>query len=183
MAIVAESDGRVQQLLDGVERFVAAAPDGRAARYRDRIGWRPREPSSAATAPVPAHGAGQRGRARDPRRRARAPQRPPPRSGHHHRRRCQRRPPPGDGLLFRARPSEEAGYGGRAGTCAGATGDHAGRAPGRGAAPARHARPSGAVEVHPGAHVPRGSAIEAGNRIESIIRDLHRDERGRRESE
>jgi uncharacterized protein YlxP (DUF503 family) len=27
VAIVAESDGRVQELLDGVERFVVAAPD------------------------------------------------------------------------------------------------------------------------------------------------------------
>ena len=68
----------------------------------------------------------------------------------------ERRPAAGDRLLFRARARGEAGYGGRAGTCTGATGHHARRVTGGGAASARRVRTPGAAEVHARAHLPRG---------------------------
>ena len=66
VAIVAESDGRVQTLLDGVERFVAAAPAVELLAHRDRLDRGRRRESREqpqAGAPIPAHGARQRGRA------------------------------------------------------------------------------------------------------------------------
>ena len=53
VAVVAESDGRVQHLLDAVERFVAAAPDVELLGHRDEPGWRPRDPSAASRAAYP----------------------------------------------------------------------------------------------------------------------------------
>ena len=148
VAIVAESDGRVQHLLDGVERFVAAAPA--VELLGTETAWLEAAMSRQhAAPPVPAHGPGQRGRARGPRRRARAAQRPAPRARHHHRAStsaptCARRPS--------TIPRSAERRSGVRGSCrnlrrsSGSTTQAA--LAGRGAAPARRARPSGAHEVH-----------------------------------
>ena len=109
VAVVAESDGRVRELLDAAERFVAGGARRRAAGHARPGGsrWRTRSGAARFGPSLSTHGARQRGRARGRRRRARAPERPAPRSRHRHRRRRQRRPPPRDRLLLRARAGRE----------------------------------------------------------------------------
>ena len=83
VAIVAESDGRVQHAARRRRAVRGRRARRRAARHRDRAGSRrTRDAVSEPAAPLPAHGPGERGRARGARRRARAAERPAPRPGH-----------------------------------------------------------------------------------------------------